>query len=322
MNILRQPPYTTFAEYELEADTDYQVIIRDFDRYEVIYQDTITSDEDGFLYIPWTDEVQGVDFSKYDEVYSLEIIEDGDLFPIVEDTLTVQRPYISPATLTDGTYTLAQAKKDEALVRAIIDSITGGFYFKSGWLEVEGENTDFMPVWDRTYRVLKAYQNNVLVYDIEQTPAALDGYNYLIIKEKSAIIKDPTYNAGEFSRASQSPLGLPIANSDAISLFDTEDSPNTFTIQGGVMFPRGNDYLFLVESGYKNIPSDIKDAASIMLDDLKCGRIDYHKRYITSYSTDQYRIQIDKSSLNGTGNLLVDKILDKYVTDVKKPRIL
>jgi hypothetical protein len=320
MNILRQPPYTTFIEYTLDENTAYDIILRDFDRDEVIYSKTVTSDEDGLISVPWASE--DYDFTKYDETYALEIYEEGELVAVVEDNVTVERPYIDPNTLTSGTYTLAQATKDEALARAIIDSITGGFYFRSGWLEVEGENTDYMPVWDRTYKVLKAYQNNVLVYDSSQTPSALDGYNYLIIKEKSAIIKDPTYDPGEFSRATQSPLGLPIANSDSISLFDTEDSPNTFTIQGGVMFPRGVDYLFSVEYGYKTIPSDIKNAMGLMVDDLKCGRIDYHKRYITSYSTDQYRIQIDKSSLTGTGNILVDKILDKYITDVKKPRML
>jgi hypothetical protein len=320
MNILRQPPYTNLAEYTLEEDTDYIVTIKDFDRDEVIYQETITSDTEGVVTIPWSGE--GFDFSKYDEQYALEIIEDGDIYPSVEDVLTVERPYVDPSSLVTTDYTLAQAKKDEALARAIVDSITGGFYFKSSWLETEGENTDYMPVWDRTYRVLKAYQSNVLVYDIDQTPAALDGFNYIIIKELSAIIKDPVQEMGEFNRITQSPLGLPIAISDAISLFDTEDSPNTFTIQGAAMFPRGTDYLFLVEQGYKVVPSDIKDAMLMMIDDFKCGRVDYHKRYITSYSTDQYRIQIDKSSLTGTGNILVDKILDKYITDVKKPRIL
>lgn len=320
MNILRQPPYTTFAEYTLEEDTEYLVTVKDFDRDEVVYQDTITSDEEGVVSIPWLGE--GFDFTKYDEQYALEIIEDGAIYPSVEDVLTVERPYVNPATLTTTGYTLEQAKKDEALARAIIDSITGGFYFKSGWLETEGDNTDYMPIWDRVYKVLQVYQNNVLVYDADQDPAALDGYNYVVIKELSAIIKDPVQEMGEFSRATQSPLGLPIAISDAISLFDTEDSPNTFTIQGGVMFPRGVDYLFLLEQGYKVVPSDIKDAITMMIDDLKCGRLDYHKRYITSYSTDQYRIQIDKSAISGTGNILVDKILEKYVTDVKKPRIL
>jgi hypothetical protein len=84
----------------------------------------------------------------------------------------------------------------------------------------------------------------------------------------------------------------------------------------------GVDYLFEVEMGYRVVPQDIKDATLMLIDDIACGRLDYYKRYVTSYSTDQFRIQMDKSVLDGTGNILVDKILDKYVVSVKKPRML
>jgi hypothetical protein len=70
------------------------------------------------------------------------------------------------------------------------------------------------------------------------------------------------------------------------------------------------------------VPSDIKEATLMLIDDLKCGKLDYYKRYITSYSTDQFRIQMDKSVIDGTGNILVDKILNKYVNNVKKMRML
>jgi hypothetical protein len=84
----------------------------------------------------------------------------------------------------------------------------------------------------------------------------------------------------------------------------------------------GWNYLFSLETGYKVVPYDIKDAALMLIDDLKCGRLEYHKRSITNYSTDQYRIQIDKSALDGTGNILVDKILQKYITNFGTPGVL
>jgi hypothetical protein len=60
----------------------------------------------------------------------------------------------------------------------------------------------------------------------------------------------------------------------------------------------------------------------MLIEDIKCGKLDYYKRYVTSYSTDQFKLQFDKAMLNGTGNILVDKIIDKYITDYKRPGVL
>jgi hypothetical protein len=105
-------------------------------------------------------------------------------------------------------------------------------------------------------------------------------------------------------------------------MYDSEDSPNTIAVAPGVTFPMGWNYLFQLATGYRVVPYDIKDATLMLIEDLKCGRLDYHKRYITSYQTDQFRVQIDKSSLDGTGNILVDKILDKYITNFGTPGVL
>lgn len=330
MNILRLAPYTDFlAEYQVESEDSYVVIIKDFDRDEVVAQFTeIVSYGQDTISIPWIvtelvddEETLVFDFRKYDEIYSLEIINSFDEI-VIQDTLDIARPYVDPSTITTPTYTLAQAKKDELLARSIIDSIAGGFYFKSSWLETVGEGTDYVPLTQRTYKVLQAYENSKLAYDSSQTPPALGEWNYIITKDKTAITKDPTYYVDEYNRSERNPNPGFIAISDSIGLFETDDSANTFTFKPGVAFPVGHDYLFLLETGYKVVPNDIKEATLMLIDDIKCGKLDYYKRSITSYSTDQFRIQMDVSALSGTGNILVDKILDKYITDIKTPRML
>jgi len=89
-----------------------------------------------------------------------------------------------------------------------------------------------------------------------------------------------------------------------------------------ISFPSKNNYLFVLDEGFRAIPPDVQYAAEMLIDDLKCGKLDYYKRYVTSYNTDQFRIQFDKSMLNGTGNFLVDKILDKYSNTITKPGII
>lgn len=330
MNVLRLAPYTDpLVEYEVPSEDTYTIIVKDFDRDEIVLEyEVVVSYGENTVSLPWItteliddEDVVVFDFSKYDEIYSVEISDSsGEL--IVQDTLEIQRPYVDPATLVTETYTLAQAKKDEFIARAIIDSLAGGFYFKSSWMEVVGEGTDYMPLSHRTYKVLKAYENSKLVYDSSLATPALGEWNYILTKDKSAITKDPTYYVDEYNRSEKNPNPTFIAVSDSIGIFETDDSANTFTFRPGVTFPTGVDYLFLLETGYKVIPTDIKEAALMLIDDLKCGRLDYHKRSVTSYSTDQFRIQIDASALSGTGNILVDKILDKYVTNIKTPRML
>jgi hypothetical protein len=322
MEILRKPPYPLFAIYDVLESGDYTVIIKDKAR-DIVF-DTETLEVDDSLKVNY--EIPSI-LSKYDDSYSLEIYEniDGELGDlVVEDNLEIVRPYVNVSTLVTTATDIAEYTEYEKLARTIIDSVTGGFYYKTEYLEIVGQGTDYIPLWNRTYKILKVYENTVLVYDSSNTEEgpALKNWNYLIIKDKSAITKDPVADAKGFNRSEQQPPNIRVAPSDSYALFDTEDSGNIYTISPGVAFPKGYDYIFYLEQGYKVVPNDIKDATLMLIDDIKCGKLDYYKRSIVSYSTDQFKIQIDKSSLDGTGNILVDKILDKYKNSITRPGVL
>lgn len=323
MEILRRPPYPLVAVYSVPSISDYIAVLKDKSRDIVLDESSLESND-----IP-TISYQLPDFvSKYDDSYSLEIYENlgegekGDI--VIEDNLTIERPYVDARTLGTTATEIAEYEEHEKLARTIIDSITGGFYYYTDWVEVVGQGTDYMPLWNRTYKILKVYENSVLVYDSSDTEngPALADWNYLIIKDKSAITKDPVAATDSFNRSEQQPPNLMVAPSDSYALFDTEDSGNIYTISPGVAFPKGYDYLFQLEQGYKVVPTDIQDATRMLISDIKCGKLDYYKRYVVNYSTDQFKIQIDKAALDGTGNLLVDKILDKYITAISKPGVL
>ena len=322
MEILRKPPYPLVATYSVPDPSTYRVVVKDKSRDIVIDTDIIEASENSTI-----DYVIPDTLSKYDDSYSLEIYEDldgeyGDL--VVEDNLEIVRPYVDAKELGKTASEIAEYVEYEKLARTIIDSITGGFYYYTDWVETVGQGTDYIPLWNRTYKILKVYENSVLVYDALDTEngPALKDWNYLIIKDKSAITKDPVSDITGFNRSEQQPPNLMVAPSDSYALFDTEDSGNIYTISPGVAFPKGYDYIFQLEQGYKVVPNDIKDATIMLINDIKCGKLDYYKRSIVNYSTDQFRIQIDKSALEGTGNILVDKILDKYKTAISKPGVL
>ena len=329
MNILRLPPYPLSVTYTVpDASTDYIIVIEDVaDLTEI--EESVTSTANSKITYSLTG-----DFVKYDKSYAVSIYEDagssgadlvrGDI--VVEDNLNIERPYVNPTTLaTSGTATdIAAYTEYEGLARSIIDSITGGFYYNRTYLEVVGQGTDYVPLWKKTHKILKAYENAELVYDLSDTVngPALKSYTYVITKDKSAITKDPLETTDSLNRAERKYPNIPVAPSDSISLFDTEDSGNVQTIVPAVAFPEGIDCIFLLETGYKVVPNDITDATKMLIEDIKCGKLDYYKRYIKNYSTDQFKIEYDKRMIDGTGNILVDKILDKYIETIIRPGVL
>lgn len=326
MQILRLPPYPLSVAYAVpEPNQDYIMVIEDTtEQSEVVV--SLASNSNSVI----TYTLDG-DFVKYDKSYSLTVYENveedrGDV--VVQDNLEIARPYINPTELATkyGATTASEIVKYEeyeGLARVIIDSITGGFYYKRQYVEPVGQETDYMPVWEKVEKLVRVYENAILVYDINSEDGpALGEWNYLLTKDKSAIIKDPVSATEGYNRSERRPARVPLAASDSLSLFDTDDSGNVATITPGVTFPAGTDYIFLAEVGYKVVPYDIQDAAKMLIEDIKCGKLDYYKRYVKNYSTDQFKIEYDKEIFSGTGNIIVDKILSNYTNKITRIGIL
>jgi hypothetical protein len=325
MQILRLPPYPLTLSYTVpDASTEYIIVIDDLLEQTELEIIRVSNNKKILTYT-----LTGT-FLEYDKSYPVTIYESitvsgvqdirGDI--VLQDNLDIVRPYVDPATLGTTPTEVTEYTEYENLARAIIDSVVGGFYYKRTYLEVVGQGTDYIPLWDKTHKILTVHENAELVYDSSEDPSALSSYNYLITKDKTAITKDPVEAVDALNRAERKPARIPLGYSDSISLFDTEDSGNVQTVSSGVAFPEGADYIFLLETGYKVVPYDIQDATKMLINDIKCGRLDYYKRYVKAYSTEQFKIEYDKRLLDGTGNILVDKILNKYLNNIVKPGIL
>lgn len=304
MKILRLPPYPLSISYDVPAaSTAYDLIIEDEDRDIVMLEETITSTSG--KKINYTFETDN--WHLYDKVYALRIQEaDGDI--VVEDMLEITRPYVDPASLGTTATEIAEITQRELTARLIIDAITAGFYYKTETIEHTGLNTDYAPIKHRARKILKVYQNNELWYDSSLEEPAIFGVTYKLSDNKTAIIQEVT---GAYNRADQAPLMLPTAQSDWLG-----------PIGWGNTFSKSSDYTFVVEAGYKVVPVDIKEATLMLMEDIKCGKLDYFKRYASAYNTDQFRIQFDKTLFSGTGNLIVDKILERYAGNIVIPGVL
>jgi hypothetical protein len=302
MEVMRVPPYPITTTWNLPIPNyEYIQYVEDLVDHSVV-ETLVTSDANGVVeYILPLEKVQ------YDRKFYIKFYDSEHEHTLYEDNLDIIRPYVNAKKLGTNVSEIKEYRMLELVSRSIIDTIIpNGFYNHKTVIQTTGQGTDYFPVWYDTNKVLKVYENNVLVYDVE-TPE-LNQYDYIITLDNSAVQR---VIADSYNRAEQSPPNFISARGDL----------GYYGFQS-VGFPAGYDYTFIVDSGYKTIPSDVEYATEALMEDIKCGKLDYYKRYVTAYNTDQFRIQFDKSLFNGTGNLLVDKILDKYSNTILKPGII
>lgn len=301
MELLRVSPYTTTnVEFEVPSGyTDETFTINIIDMADLSLTSSTTVSSEG--------ETITVSLSaRYDSDYDI-VIMDSQEDILFTELYEIRRPYTDPTALGETATEIAESTKYEEISRAVIDSIIPqGFYYKKQTIEISGMGADYLPLWINAKKILKVYENNVLVYDA----ADPDSYTraFEIIKDKTAIVE--TY-ADRINRAEAKPLYMPTASSDSID-----------TKIGYRGFPETYDYRIVLETGYTRVPSDIKRAVELLIEDISCGKLDYYKRYMASYATDQFKIGFDSRVFEGTGNIIVDKILSKYAKSIIRPGVL
>jgi hypothetical protein len=292
MEILRVPSReAVFTKKLSEPFYDYDYSVTDLSE-DSIDSGTVTSDDSGNITIQLS--------NKYDSSYIINVDEQ-------EFFVDVVRPYVDPTTKGQAASEIEEYAKNEQLARAIIDSIVkGGFYFSKEIVTAVGLGADYLPIWKRSQKLLRLHENNILVFDIDRDDAY--GETYELSKDKFAI---QNKFVDGFNRNEAAALQLPGFPSDSLDV--------VYAHRG---FPRGYDYTALLEVGYKNIPDSIVRAAELLIEDIACGKLDYYKKYVADYNTDQFKIKFDSRIFDGTGNAVVDKILSRYVDSIRTLGVL
>lgn len=292
MQILRVSPYDLSVVLEVSAaSTEYDYSITDLADSSNLELST-TSNSDSQVEIPLS--------AEFDTSYLIEI--DGE-----EAEVEVVRPYVDPNLQATSASDVATYRKNEELARAVIDSIISqGFYYRKHVLQTTGLGADYLPLWSNAKKILQVYENNVLIYDAAN-PESYDRA-FEITKDKTAITETAT---GVKNRLEGAAVQLPSAGSDWLDV--------KYEFKG---FPKTFNYIIIFEEGYRNVPSDIQKATELLVDDIACGKLDYFKRYVTQYDNDQFKIKFDDRTFEGTGNIVVDKILSKYAKTIRTLGVL
>lgn len=301
MEVLRVPPYPLSTTWDLpDPNYGYIVYVEDLVDHS-IEETTITSDANGRVVytLPLT-KVQ------FDRQFLIRFYDAEHEHVIYESNLDIIRPYTDPNKLGTTASEVAEYKTYELIARSIIDTYTdGGFYNHKSIYQVSGNGADYMPVWRDANRVLKVYENNVLVFDIDSTT---NEYTYKVTLDNSAIHRVET---GAVNTLQSPTIKFPMARGDI-----------AFGISNPGVFPATYDYLFVLDEGFRAIPPDVEAATKMLIEDIKCGRLEYYQNYVKNYNTDQFRVQFADKLHEGTGNAIVDKILEKYKKSIYKVGVL
>ena len=304
MEALRVPPYPITLKFDVPTSGDiYTLRLEDLVEHFVDESD-ITSDENSQITY-----VLPLDKLEYDRHYDLRIL-DSDGHVNVEDNLDIVRPYTDPNKLGTTASEIEEATNNELIARSIIDSfITDGFYNQKVIYQTVGDGLDYIPIWHNAYKILRVYENDVLVFDVEEEEN--DRYFKLTL-DNSAVQEFIPNSTDAWNRIEQGIPSLPKSYGDL-----------GFYGWDSVSFPRGYDYTLVLDAGYKTVPADIQKATEMLMHDIKCGKLDQYKRYVEEYRTDQYQVKFNAKKLfEGTGNIIVDQILSKYVKNISRLGIL
>lgn len=294
MEVLRKPPFPITISYSGLASDSPVVATVASTRNSFIEEFEGYADESGVALFDLSDH-----FSRYDGEYSVTVyygtIDEKDNTAVM-DNLRVVRPYVNTALIAPVGKEEEYAKY-ERIARIMIDNIIGGFYYTSGIYDLQGLGSDRLVIGNRVNKLLSLTENNVLVYELGSNSNLAE---YTLNSDKTAII---VYQDGvEANRADGGTIYPPAAGSDSYYLTDRTAA-----------FPNGYDYVAQVENGWPMVPQDIQEAAALIIEDMACGAPNYWNKYVREYETKDYRVDFHRPSFAGTGNVIVDQILHRYI---------
>lgn len=178
----------------------------------------------------------------------------------------------------------------ERIAKSIINNYTSlTFGKRTGYQEIFGIGSDAIELTERMISIDKIYENDVIVVDNTASPA-YNAFGYTVILTptgKAARI----YNPG----------------------WDTRyDSNIDVNIREWGKFRNGTRYLFSGTIGYEYVPQDIKLCSLLLVGDLLSQDSAWRNKYLSDIKIGELQFKLTAGAFNGTGNVIVDGILDQY----------
>jgi hypothetical protein len=190
---------------------------------------------------------------------------------------TNYRPYVQ----------IAQA---ERLARTVINGYTGQKFGKrTGSQEVFGNGSDACFLTEPMLALTKMYENDRLVYDTTGSVA---------------------YNTFGFPlEITSTGKTVRIVNVDWDVRYDNNIDPSVLYYG---RFRNNSRYRFEGTIGWNYVPPDVKLSATLLAGDYLSNDATWRIKYLNDVSMSEVSFKLHNGAFNGTGNLLVDNMLDSY----------
>jgi hypothetical protein len=217
-------------------------------------------------------------------------VKDSNGDTVILTNIDIVRPYCNLDSIASAlSITNGSEIEYERLARYIIDSQTQPFTFMRKEKDIVGMGMDYLPIDEKIYKIYKVYENQEIQYD-----SSLSSNENLVTYE---ITKDGTSITNVDDEAPENKI-----NNKVVWRERYLDSA----------FGEGSEYRVDGDFGWRVIPQDIQDACEMLIQDIKSDNLKYINRYIESFDNEDFKIKFSKGPSTGTGNMMVDKILEKY----------
>jgi hypothetical protein len=272
-----------------DPETEYKVELIDTLNGDS-FEQTLTTDDSGTMSFDLLAESE--DYRIHDGFFNALVSEyTGTKWVVVgQETVDVVRPYANYQQLAaDYSISEAQALRSERIARHVINSrVAGGFYYVRNNVVAYGFGADYLPLDQPIWGIESIKENRVEIWN------TIDDWsvNYVISPDRSAIVEEQDYDLENYRPVWYSRFSAPA-------------------------FPDGYEYVVQGSFGWPSIPTDVKDAAALLIDDIQCNNFRYMNKYIQTFETDAFKIRYAKLFSETTGNKIVDDLLDKYIGSIR-----
>ncbi len=160
-----------------------------------------------------------------------------------------------------------------------------------GSQEIFGNGSDALELTERMLEVQKMYENGILAIDYTQDPVLNTfGWN---------IELTPTNKA------------IRILKQDYMNSLSYDSSFDPVVAYTG-SFRAGTRYMVYGEKGWSYVPQDIRRCTVILAGDYLSQDAQWRQKYLKKIDLSEISFELSAGAFNGTGNAIVDSILDSY----------
>jgi len=283
-----------------DPDGNVTVTIKDADTNTVIRSGTATNVEDDDGHFSF--QLKPSD-TYIDRVLLIEWSYTQDSDEVVEkEFINVATPYASPGEIVDELglgvessdvdyFPYERLKTAERLARIQINNYTGkNFGKRIGSQTIYGKGSDTLIFQEQMLAFTKVEQDDIVRYD-----STID------------------YNTFGFGLTlTETGQGLRILNSNQLDVQDNQSPPTLYWDPIKYKFKDNSRFKVYGTIGYNYVPSEIKQAAFLLINDHLHNDALWRQKYIDEIDTGQMKFKMRDGAFSGTGNLIVDDILDAY----------